>query len=108
MNEFVCSLDFVRFRDQRRHRPAKTNIKTSSDVYLSEEAENKNAPTDIILCQGRTVISIRGATLIYIEHDVHFRDTDISPTTDVCLHVTEYSEPQQDPFFHTLYGPFVK
>ena len=55
------------------------------------------------LCQGRISILIRGATLFYRNCFLYaWRDTTISPGTDVTLLVMEYSA---NAFDHALRGP---
>lgn len=60
-----------------------------------------------MLSLSRTNNNIRGATLIH-GFPCARQDTIISPATDVCLHVAEYSADVMSAFDCTLCGPFDK
>ena len=71
-------------------------------------AKTKTPPTEnhCFHCQGRTAITIRGATLLHRHSGALTRDTDISLTAHVrpTLRHTQHALPLR----HTLRGPFAE
>ena len=59
-----------------------------------KDYKTKPPSTEFYFCQGRVIYISRGATLIHIHFSYYvlLQDTNISPATDVCPHVAEYSK----------------